>query len=61
MQEDTIVAISTPIGEGAIGTVRMSGGDALRTADAVFKGKDGVLPSKFRSHTVKYGWIVEKI
>ena len=58
--DDTIVAISTPIGEGAIGTVRMSGRDCLKIADRIFKGKDGVLPSRFKSHTVRYGWILEK-
>ena len=57
--DDTIVAISTPVGEGAIGTVRMSGKDALGISDKIFKGKDGVCPSKFKSHTVRYGWIVK--
>jgi len=57
--DDTIVAISTPVGEAAIGIVRMSGKDSLKIADKVFKGKDGVLPSKFKSHTVRYGWIVK--
>ena len=32
----TIVAISTPIGAGGIGIVRISGKDALKIADAVF-------------------------
>lgn len=59
MTDDTIVAIATPIGEGAIGTVRMSGPEALKTANAIFKGRDGVLPSRFKSHTVRYGWIVD--
>jgi tRNA modification GTPase len=58
--DDTIVAISTPIGESAIGIVRMSGSDSLKIADQIFKGRDGVLPSKFRSHTVRYGWISDK-
>lgn len=60
MIEDTIVAISTPIGEGAIGTVRMSGNKALKVANSIFKGKNGHLPSKFKSHTVHYGWILEE-
>jgi len=59
MDNDTIVAISTPIGEGAIGTVRMSGKDSLKIADRIFKGGDGLLPSKFKSHTIRYGWIIE--
>lgn len=60
MQDDTIVAISTPIGESAIGIVRMSGRDSLKIADRIFKGRDGVVPSKFKSHTVRYGWILER-
>ncbi|MFC1709944.1 tRNA uridine-5-carboxymethylaminomethyl(34) synthesis GTPase MnmE [Candidatus Omnitrophota bacterium] len=60
MTEDTITAISTPIGEGAIGTVRMSGRDALKVADKIFKGRDGVLPSKFKTHSIRYGWIVDR-
>ena len=39
MYDDTIAAISTPIGEGAIGVVRMSGPDALAVAGNVFKGR----------------------
>ena len=60
MTDDTIVAISTPVGESAIGIVRMSGGLSLKIADKIFKGKDRVVPSKFKSHTVRYGWIVQK-
>ncbi|MDD5292204.1 MAG: tRNA uridine-5-carboxymethylaminomethyl(34) synthesis GTPase MnmE, partial [Candidatus Omnitrophica bacterium] len=51
---------STPIGESAIGIVRMSGKDALKIANRIFKGKDGVSPSKFKSHTVRYGWIISR-
>lgn len=58
--DDTIVAISTPIGEGAIGIVRMSGKGALEIADKIFKAKDKTLASKLKSHTVNYGWIVKK-
>jgi tRNA modification GTPase len=61
MQDDTIVAISTPVGESAIGIVRMSGKDSLKIADSIFKGKDGVLSSKFKSHTVHYGWIINSL
>ncbi|MFO7975869.1 MAG: tRNA uridine-5-carboxymethylaminomethyl(34) synthesis GTPase MnmE [Candidatus Hydrogenedentota bacterium] len=39
--EDTIAAISTPPGEGAIGIVRLSGPDALRIAAAVFYSSSG--------------------
>ena len=39
MYDDTIAAIATPIGEGAIGVVRVSGSDALAIAKKVFKGR----------------------
>jgi len=41
---DTIAAISTPLGEGGIGIVRMSGPKALAIADSVFVSKDGKTP-----------------
>lgn len=56
---DTIAAISTPIGEGGIGIVRLSGKDALRIADKVFICKDKLKPSAFKTHTTHYGRIVD--
>ena len=53
---DTITAISTPLGEGAIGIVRLSGTEALTIAKSVFKGKD---LEKVTSHTINYGHIVD--
>ena len=53
---DTIAAISTPPGEGAISIVRLSGEGALATAQAVFKGKD---LTKVASHTINYGHIID--
>jgi tRNA modification GTPase len=58
--EDTIAAISTPIGEGAIGIVRISGKDAVKIADLVFKSKKGGSPSGFRSFSTHYGYIYDK-
>ena len=53
---DTITAISTPLGEGAIGIVRLSGSQAFDIANKVFKGKDiHSLPS----HTINYGHIMD--
>ena len=57
--EDTIVALSTPIGEGGIGIVRISGSDALKIADRIFVRKDGKLPSGFKTYTVHYGVIID--
>ena len=53
---DTIVAISTPLGEGAIGIVRLSGQEAIQIADKVFKGK---ALADCETHTLNYGHIVE--
>lgn len=53
---DTIAAIATPLGEGAIGIVRLSGTDAITIANKVFKGKN---LSQVSSHTINYGHIVE--
>ena len=58
--DDTIVAVSTPIGEGGIGIVRLSGKAGLKIADKIFLSKDGKRPSKFKTYTVHYGHIVEK-
>jgi tRNA modification GTPase len=54
---DTIAAISTPLGEGGIGIVRISGEDSLKIADCIFQGK--VTPSKASTHTVHYGKVIE--
>jgi len=54
---DTIAAISTPLGEGGIGIVRLSGKQAVEIADKIFKGKDKV--SNFPSHTLHYGQIID--
>lgn len=52
--EDTIVALATPVGAGAIGVIRLSGPDAIKITNKVFKGKD--LESQ-DSHTVHFGTI----
>jgi tRNA modification GTPase len=55
--EDTITAISTPLGEGGIGVVRISGKDAIKIANRIFKGERplGEIPS----HRASYGEIVD--
>ena len=54
---DTIVAISTALGEGAISIIRVSGDDAISIVNNIFKGKD---LSKVASHTINYGHIIYK-
>jgi tRNA modification GTPase len=51
---DTIIALATPPGAGAIGVIRLSGADAISKVNAVFYGKD---LSKQQSHTVHFGTI----
>jgi len=55
---ETIAAISTPAGEGAIALVRLSGADAIAVADRVFHGKQK--PSAFRSHEQHLGEIRDR-
>lgn len=54
---DTIAAISTPLGEGAIAIVRLSGSDAVSIAKKIFQGKD---LDKVASHTINYGHIFDE-
>ncbi|KIX90842.1 tRNA modification GTPase [Staphylococcus microti] len=56
-QLDTITSISTPMGEGAIGIVRMSGHDAVAIADKLYKGKQKL--EQVPSHTINYGHIID--
>lgn len=52
---DTIAAISTPVGEGAISLVRISGPDALKIADTIFHGREN--PSAFVPQMQHFGEI----
>jgi tRNA modification GTPase len=54
---ETIAAISTPAGEGAIALVRISGDDAIAVADRIFRGNEKL--SGFPSHAQRLGEIVE--
>lgn len=55
--DDTIVGISTAMGKGAISIVRLSGIDAIKIVNEVFKGKNLL---KVKSHTIHYGHIYNK-
>ena len=52
---DTIVAISTALGVGAISIIRVSGEDTIKIVNKIFKGKN---LSKVPSHTINYGHII---
>jgi tRNA modification GTPase len=55
---DTIVAISTPIGEGGISIVRVSGPEAIEIVDEVFRAADGHSLADSTSHRIHYGEII---
>ncbi|MBW4853454.1 MULTISPECIES: tRNA uridine-5-carboxymethylaminomethyl(34) synthesis GTPase MnmE [Bacillus] len=56
---DTIAAISTPMGEGAIAIIRLSGPDAVQIADRMYKGPKEKKLISVDSHTIHYGHIVD--
>ena len=59
MKNRTIAAISTPIGEGGIGIIRISGDDALIIADKIFKSKSGKKISEQKGYTALFGNAVD--
>src|SRR5690625_254383 len=56
MELDRISKILTPVGEGAIGIVRLSGKEALKITNQIFSGKD---LTEVDSHTIHYGKIID--
>ena len=62
MFDDTIAAIATPLGEGGLAVVRISGPQALAIADKSFlsAGKPSTKPSAATSHTILYGKVVRR-
>lgn len=59
MEFDTIAAISTPMGEGAIAIVRLSGDQAVEIANKLFIPKGKKRLKELASHTIHYGHIQE--
>jgi len=59
MFDDTIAAIATPLGEGGLAVIRISGPQALAVTDKCFRpiGKNSRKPSAATSHTIQYGKI----
>ncbi len=58
---DTIAAISTPLGEGGIGIVRLSGPQALPIAERTFRSKKGKGILKTPSHRILYGHVIDPL
>jgi len=56
--DDTIVAISTPIGQGGIGIVRLSGPEALRITQSLFRPATGGHNGRLAPYRLTYGHIV---
>lgn len=54
--EDTIAAISTSSGVGAISIIRVSGKESINIVNKIFKGKD---LNNVNTHTINYGYIVD--
>jgi tRNA modification GTPase len=59
LEFDTIAAISTPMGEGAIAIVRLSGDKAIQISDKLFRGVGGKRLVDVHSHTIHYGHLVD--
>ncbi len=59
MEFDTIAAISTPLGEGAIAIVRLSGEQAIEIAEKIFRSPNGKSLASQASHTIHYGHLVD--
>ena len=55
--EDTITAISTALGVGAISIIRVSGEDSINIVNKIFKGKD---LTQVPTHTIHYGYIIDE-
>jgi tRNA modification GTPase len=59
--EDTIAAISTPLGRGGIGIVRLSGKDAIKIADRIFISPKKKKLKQMPGHTILYGHVVNPL
>jgi tRNA modification GTPase len=58
-QNDTIIALATPSGAGAIAVIRLSGPDAIQMVDSVFKSIHAKKLSTQKTHTIHLGHIID--
>jgi len=58
-ESDTIAAISTPLGEGGIGIIRISGNEAISVVSKIFRSPKGINLNNVKTHTIHYGFIVD--
>ena len=57
IQNEPIAAIATPLGEGGISVIRVSGKDAISKVSTIFRGKN---LADVRTHTVHFGHVVRE-
>ena len=57
--ETTIAALATAPGTGGIGIIRISGPDAVKSADQIFRSPSGVPLARRKTHTIHYGYILD--
>ena len=58
LNEDTIAAVATPFGNGAISIIRISGPESFLFVDKIFDGKKKIADAA--THTIHYGKIVDE-
>jgi tRNA modification GTPase len=58
MPDDTIAAIATPLGEGGLGVIRVSGPQAMAIAQTVFQDRHGHPVKDLPSHRVRFGSLI---
>lgn len=56
---DTICGIATPLGEGGISIIRVSGSDSLKVINKIFKGKNSSDILDMKSYTMRYGYMCD--
>ncbi|MFN3969394.1 tRNA uridine-5-carboxymethylaminomethyl(34) synthesis GTPase MnmE [Flavobacterium sp.] len=60
ISQETIVALASPSGAGAIAVIRISGNDAITIAEKVFQSISGKAISQQKTHTIHLGHIVDE-
>jgi tRNA modification GTPase len=57
--DDTIAAIATPLGEGGLGVIRLSGPAAVPVARMTFRDRHGHALEQFPAHRVRFGYMID--
>ena len=59
LNNETIIALATPNGKGAISVIRISGSNAIASTEKLFKSKNNKVLSQQSSHTVHLGYLLK--